>query len=523
MSPHLSPHCGHGKGRRRPGRPLAEGEPSFWHLEPVAAAAAEDARAVVHWPATASSASGRQEQRKEGTCASSEILVALFLFGRQAKQGKTMSVRSRELREKRARIHAEAGELLKQKPFTQEMRRKFDLMLAEVDSLKNDIDREERAESASGRWHEIDGELRETTRPPEAQIGDGYEEAVDSGGERRYAKAFRSFLRHGLVQGERGGQPMAAEDRQVFLSRQAEARDMGVGTGSEGGYIVPQGFVYNVEKAMKFYGQMLEAGDIMETATGQPLPWPLLDDTSISGEQISENNPVNKQDLTLSSQTFGAFKYSTKMIPVSLELAQDSAFDIGAFIEEQFAIRLGRILNNKFTLGAGTTEPQGIVTAATVGVAAAAGSAANTGGSETGATSIGSNDLFDLEHSVDVAYRTGASWMMHDTTLKSLKKILDKYGRPLWTPALAAGQSDLLCGYPYFLNNDMATITASAKTVLFGQMKKYKIRKVMGLRVLRLVERFADYGQIAFLGFARYDGQLLDAGQHPVKVLVQHS
>lgn len=78
-------------------------------------------------------------------------------------------------------------------------------------------------------------------------------------------------------------------------------------------------------------------------------------------------------------------------------------------------------------------------------------------------------------------------------------------------------------GYPYYVNMDMATIAASAKTVLFGQLKKYKIRRVMGMRVLRLVERFADYGQIALIGFARYDGNLLDAGTHPVKYLVQHS
>lgn len=81
----------------------------------------------------------------------------------------------------------------------------------------------------------------------------------------------------------------------------------------------------------------------------------------------------------------------------------------------------------------------------------------------------------------------------------------------------------MINGYPYYVNNDMATIGASNKTVLFGQLKKYKIRRVKELSVVKLVERFADYGQIALLGFARYDGNLLDAGTHPVKYLVQHS
>jgi HK97 family phage major capsid protein len=55
--------------------------------------------------------------------------------------------------------------------------------------------------------------------------------------------------------------------------------------------------------------------------------------------------------------------------------------------------------------------------------------------------------------------------------------------------------------------------------VAFGSLDKYLIRRVKEMSVLRLVERFADYGQVAFLGFARYDGNLLDAGTHPVKYL----
>jgi HK97 family phage major capsid protein len=67
----------------------------------------------------------------------------------------------------------------------------------------------------------------------------------------------------------------------------------------------------------------------------------------------------------------------------------------------------------------------------------------------------------------------------------------------------------------------MATLATGNKTVLFGQLKKYKIRRVKELAILRLVERFADYGQIALIGFARYDGNLLDAGTKPVNYLKQ--
>src|SRR6185437_7065378 len=303
-------------------------------------------------------------------------------------------------------------------------------------------------------------------------------------------------------------------------------RDMGTGggnvlQGSGGGYFVPVGMVDEVEDALKWYGDMLNAATIMTTATGQPLPWPTDNDVANTGALLAEGTQLTTEtDLTLGNVVFGAYKYTSSMIKVSLELLQDSAFDLETYVKDRMAIRLGRILNTHFTTGTGTNQPKGIVTAATAGPTAT-GASTNDGGSETGGTSIGSDDLIELEHSVDKAYRRGAAFMAHDSTIKALKKLKDKYGRPLWLPGLAVNAADTILEYPYFTNNDMAAIAVNAKTVLFGQLKKYMVRQVKELAILRLSERFADYGQVAFIGFARYDGNLLDAGTHPVKYLVQ--
>lgn len=42
-------------------------------------------------------------------------------------------------------------------------------------------------------------------------------------------------------------------------------------------------------------------------------------------------------------------------------------------------------------------------------------------------------------------------------------------------------------------------------SVLFGDLKRYLVRRVKEMSILRLEERYADQGQIAFLAFARYD------------------
>lgn len=323
-----------------------------------------------------------------------------------------------------------------------------------------------------------------------------------------------------------------------------EKRDMGIGTLTLGGYFVPKGFVYDVEEALKYYGPMLLTSEIMDTATGNPLPYPTDNDTTVMGELVAEAQQVTETDVTIGQVLFGAWKFSSRMVKLSLELMQDSAFDMETYIKRKLAIRIGRIYNNQFTLGTGVNAPNGIVPAVVAACGApsttpwtganngygipliASGAAANDGGAETGGTSIGSQDLDNLEHTVDPLYRRGAGYMWHDQTLRRVKVLLDKYGRPLWKPSVATGEPDQVNGYPNYINNDMAICPAVAQnpaaiTVLFGQLDKYVIRRVKELGIITLRERFADYGQMALIGFSRADGQLLDAGTHPICYLIQ--
>lgn len=425
--------------------------------------------------------------------------------------------KARELREQRSEMITKARAAWDTSQKTKEDEQRLDTALADADKLKVQIEREERLDAA-----EI--ELRQTGKPPAGQpsVDPTKTAEANEARQKKYREVWQRAMKHDGP-AEYGFRGISADDRQFMT----EFRDMGTGGGNAlqgtgGGYFVPVGFVDEVESAMKWYGDMLRAATIMTTATGQPLPYPTDNDTGTVGEIVGESQPVSTADVTIGNLVLGAYKFSTKMVKVSIELMQDSAFDFDSYLKEKFAIRLGRILNTKFTTGAGSgsSEPNGIITAATAGPTAT-GSSGNDGGSGTAANSIGSDDLVELEHSVDKAYRRGSSFMANDSTIKFIKKLKDKYGRPLWLPGLAVNSPDTILDYPYFTNNDMATIATTNKTVLFGRLDKYLVRRVKDLAVLRLVERFADYGQVAFIGFARYDGNLLDAGTHPVKYLVQ--
>jgi HK97 family phage major capsid protein len=283
-------------------------------------------------------------------------------------------------------------------------------------------------------------------------------------------------------------------------------------TDNKGGYTIPTGFSNELAIAEKMWGGMEGVSRIIQTDSGNDIPWPATNDTSNVAYQVSEAADLNTSavDVTFAEPiTLKAYKWSSGLVRISEELLEDSYFNIETILADLFGIRMGRGLNAAYTTGAGTTTISGVVTGAT-----------NSAISSVGATSITYNNLVDLLHSVDPAYRMNARFMFNDATLAYLRKIVDGDSKPLWQPTITAGVPDTILGYPYTINQDIASIGASAKSVLFGDFRNYLIRKVRGDRFKILLERYAELDQVAMVLLRRTDGQLLDAGMHPIKYMV---
>lgn len=300
--------------------------------------------------------------------------------------------------------------------------------------------------------------------------------------------------------------------RSLMDRRTWEYRAQSVSSPGGGGYTVPDETMRALEVALLTFGGMRQAATVIRTASGAALPIPTVNDTSNVGVILNENTQVANQDVTFAQLVLDAYKYSSKQVLVSVELLQDSAVPLGQMLGQMLGERIGRITNTHFTVGTGVSMPLGIVPAATVGFTAANASSQ--------VTTWTYSSIVELEHSVDPAYRRGASFMMADSSLKKTKLLLDSTGRPLWAASIATGAPDTLLGYPIIINQDVAAMGVSAKSVVFGDLSKYLIRDVLGVTLLRLEERYADFHQVAFLAFARMDGDLLNAGTGPVKVFV---
>lgn len=289
-----------------------------------------------------------------------------------------------------------------------------------------------------------------------------------------------------------------------------------------GGYTIPEGFVNNFELALLAYGGIRVAADVMRTATGNNLPWPTANDTGNTGELLTEETSIGSTvNPTVGVKTFYAYKMSSKLIQISPELLQDSAFNLASQTGTWLGERIARIEATYHTTGTGSSQPTGLL-AASGGATVAT---LSTGNAYTAsATAITWDELTDLIYAVDASYRPGAAYMMHDNVIRYLRKLTDGDGHYYWQPSITAGISDQILGYPVITNLAMSsTITAGDKTVVFGQLKKFKIRDVAEVRLRRLDERYADTDQIGFVAFHRTDSGLLDAGTHPVKYLLQHA
>lgn len=409
-----------------------------------------------------------------------------------------------EMKEKRKGLRDQALAILdkaetENRNMTGEEHEKYEKIDSEIDDLTREISAIEKIQEQLRVAGEA--ESREV-KTPESKL-----ERVSPIATPEYREAYNSFLRYGSA-------GLTSEERQIIeIGRQSltgnEARALSAVTGSAGGYTVPQGFFNELETAMKAFGGMRNVARVIPTSSGNDLPMPSMNDTSNMGELVGESAAVGNQDVAFGQIIMKAYKYSSKTVLIPIELLQDSAIDVEAEVKNALAERIYRITNLHYTTGDNTGKPQGIITAATLGKTGANGQT----------TSVIYDDLIDLEHSVDPAYRKTSScgYMFHDSTLKALKKLKDSQQRPLWVPGMAVKEPDTINGFRYEINQDMPVMAASAKSIAFGDLSKYIIRDVMDVMIIRIAEKYIESGQVGFLCFYRTDGRMRDAGTNPIK------
>lgn len=403
-----------------------------------------------------------------------------------------MTERRKKLVEEQQRLWSRMQEIQRNadsedRDWTAEERTNWDAANTRLDEVSGDIERADRAahlETVDYRQVIQAVDEPEKTPDPEEQV-------------RAYDQAFDQYVRRGMSR--------CTPEQQQLLERNfiQENRAQGVGTDTAGGYLVPKGFRAVMTESMKAYGGLINLATVITTETGNPLPWPTNDDTGNVGAILGENTQIGEQDILLGQATLGAYTYTSKLVRVSLQLLQDSAFDLDTWLPMKLGERIGRAQAPHLVSGTGTGQPTGLVSSATAGVTGAVSATAV----------ITYDNLIDLEHSVDPAYRLNARYVLSDGALKILRKLKDADGRPLWVPVPAPGFPATINGFPYTIDNSMAAPAPGARSILFGDIAAgFIVRVVQDVQMVRLAERYADFLQVGFFGFSRMDARPDDSG-----------
>jgi HK97 family phage major capsid protein len=285
---------------------------------------------------------------------------------------------------------------------------------------------------------------------------------------------------------------------------------MSTTTNSEGGFTVDSVVANAVIDALKAFGGMREVSTVITTAGYGLLSFPTSDGTSEVGEIIAENTTATDLDPSFGTVGLPVYKFSSKVATVPFELLQDSSVDIEAFIQSRLIARLSRTTNQMFTTGTGSSQPNGVATAATIGVTAA--------NSTSQVTAVTYDSLIATQHSLDPAYRRNAGWMFADSTMRSIRQLKDGSSRPIFVPGyetgVPGGVPDSLLGAPVYINQDVAAMAAGAKSILYGDFSGYYIRDIMAVEMFRFTDsNFTKKGQVGFLAWMRSGGNLVDVGK----------
>jgi HK97 family phage major capsid protein len=398
---------------------------------------------------------------------------------------------SMELHDRRGRLVTQAREALEEiKSNTDEARateleQRHDAIMSDLDKLDATIEREQRVAKIEQELTEA----REARRPDQSGEARGVEEAKKV----EYREAFDALARTGFDPSK-----LSAEMRSMLESRAQTA-----GSAGAGGYTVPTELAAVIDKTLKMWGPMYDEAicTVLNTSGGNPLDFPKTDDTAVAVAQHTEAAAMTDDggvDATFTKMTLGAFAYDTEWVQISMELLQDSAINIEQFIGELLGERLARRVNTELTVGDGTGDPLGIVAASAAGKSA------------TDDVTFTADELIDLLHSVDPAYRASpkARFMFNDSTLAFIRKLKDGQNNYLWQMGdIRTGEPGRLLGHNYSVNQAMASIAASAKPVIFGDFSKYYVRKV-GSPVIG-VRREYYWPNIGLAGIVRLDGDLI--------------
>jgi len=276
---------------------------------------------------------------------------------------------------------------------------------------------------------------------------------------------------------------------------------LSTGSDPDGGYLLPEEFDRNIQKLLYQLDPMRALATVKTSTSLVNIP---VQYSGATFAVIPEGGTYPRTNPKLGRVVMRAIKMGG-FILASDELNDES--DVASFVGETGAQALANLQSDLWFTGDDATEPQGIFTATIAGGISVQGVT----GAASATAAITGDDLMDVQHKLKSVYRNRASWLMHDDTVKLIRKLKNSVsGDYIWQPGLQAGAPDRLLGRPIYTSEYAPAAAVSAKSIVFGDLKAYQIRDRLNTQIKRFDELFGESGQIGWRFTYRGDGRLVD-------------
>lgn len=193
---------------------------------------------------------------------------------------------------------------------------------------------------------------------------------------------------------------------------------------------------------------------------------------------------------------------------IGKSVINNAQIDVVSFIVSEMASKIAIFIEGQLLNGTGSSAAQGI-TATTNTLTTAA------------ATAITADELIDLQAKVKQAYQANACWIMNSSTFTAVKKLKDNNNRYLLQDDITGEFPYRLLGKPVFLSDNMDSIEASKKTIVYGDLSALSVNFRQNIEIQLLQEKYATQHAVGVCAWFEFDSKVTD--NQKVAVLVQNA
>ncbi len=295
--------------------------------------------------------------------------------------------------------------------------------------------------------------------------------------------------------------------------RELEAKALSVGTGTDGGYLVPDEIERAVNRAVRDVSPIRAIAGIRQVS-GSVYRKPFAVTGAESGwvaETAARPETDSPTLAALSEMSFPTMELYA-MPAATQALLDDAAVNIDEWIAEEVRDSFAQQEGTAFFTGNGTAKPRGFLDYTKVAQGSWAWGSIGfilTGVDGAFPASDPGDKLIDLVYAVKSGYRANGTFVFNRATQAVIRKMKDGEDNYLWQPAAKAGDASTLMGFPVAESEDMPNIAADSYSVAFGDFRRgYLIVDRVGIRVLR--DPYSQKPYVLFYTTKRVGGGVQD-------------